>query len=136
MSLHDLTLTLTYFAVNSFLFRGGISYGELFFDKENNIFFGPAINDAYLMETKAIMPRIIFSETLQNTFLIKKQPFWDEITMKDHYDNRLFFNYLYGIMEIDIGDLKMLCVFKNLHSVVNYILLMKSVKQLNSIHKK
>ena len=106
MSLRDLTLTITCFAFNGFLCRGGVAYGDLFFDKENSVLFGPAINEAYLLETKAIMPRIIFSETLINDLFIKDKPLYlDGITFTDNYDKHPFFNYLYGIMTVDLDEI-------------------------------
>lgn len=47
---------------NGIVFRGGISYGEVFYEKENNILFGPAINEAFLLEDlHAKNPRILVS---------------------------------------------------------------------------
>lgn len=48
------------FLKNGFIVRGSITYGDLFYDNENNIWFGPAMNRAYYLEAKqARFPRII-----------------------------------------------------------------------------
>jgi hypothetical protein len=48
------------FLKNGFIARGTITYGDLFYDNEKNIWFGPAMNRAYFLESKqAIFPRII-----------------------------------------------------------------------------
>lgn len=50
------------------LFRGGISKGAFFASK--NKVFGPALNDAYLLESQnAKFPRIIFTAELLNDYL-------------------------------------------------------------------
>lgn len=48
------------FLKNGFIARGAITHGELFYDNERNIWFGPAMNRAYFLESKkARFPRII-----------------------------------------------------------------------------
>ena len=50
------------------LTRGAISYGNLYADKKSNIFYGRALNEAYLLEsTISIFPRIILSDSLVNS---------------------------------------------------------------------
>lgn len=47
---------------DAIVFRGGASYGEVFYEKEKNILFGPAINEAFQLEDKqAKNPRILVS---------------------------------------------------------------------------
>lgn len=47
---------------DAIVFRGGVSYGEVFYEKQNNILFGPAINQAFQLEDKqAKNPRILVS---------------------------------------------------------------------------
>ena len=51
------------FLNNHILFRGGIYYGNAFLDAEMNMFFGPAINNAYKLESEqAIHPRIVIDK--------------------------------------------------------------------------
>lgn len=48
------------FLKNEFIARGAITYGEMFYDTEKNIWFGPAMNRAYFLESKkASVPRVI-----------------------------------------------------------------------------
>lgn len=54
---------------NGIIFRGGISYGKVFYEKENNILFGPAINEAFLLEDlHAKNPRILVSSSVANIY--------------------------------------------------------------------
>ena len=42
------------------LFRGGVYYGDAYVDSERNMFFGPAVVEAYKLESKvAVHPRIL-----------------------------------------------------------------------------
>lgn len=51
------------------VFRGGISYGEAFYDKKKNILFGPAINDAFKLESKiSKTPRIVVSDEVADVY--------------------------------------------------------------------
>jgi hypothetical protein len=104
-SLYNTCSTISLFTLNGFLCRGGISYGEVYFDKETNIIFGPSVNRAYLLESEqAIMPRIIIEYELaikildydakiklnnELSFLLN-----GNIILKDEIDNKYFLNYL------------------------------------------
>lgn len=53
------------FLKKGFICRGGISYGEVYYETERSLFFGPAINRAHLYEEKfAKVPRIIMDEEI------------------------------------------------------------------------
>ncbi len=48
------------FLEEGFVFRGGMSYGDVYYEKERSLLFGPAINSAYELEAqKANYPRIV-----------------------------------------------------------------------------
>lgn len=48
------------FLKNGFIVRGAITYGEIFYDNESAVWFGPGMNRAYFLEAKmAKYPRII-----------------------------------------------------------------------------
>lgn len=54
---------------NAIVFRGGVSYGEVFYEKQNNILFGPAINQAFQLEDKqAKTPRILVSPDVADLY--------------------------------------------------------------------
>lgn len=54
---------------NGIVFRGGVSYGRAFYEKEKNILFGPAINQAFQLEEKqAKYPRILVSDEVANLY--------------------------------------------------------------------
>ncbi len=51
------------------VFRGGVSYGEVFYEQQKNILFGPAVNHAYQLEDKcAKNPRILVSSEVANVY--------------------------------------------------------------------
>lgn len=53
---------MLHFLSKNIAFRGGVAYGELYYEKDRNILFGPAINEAYQLESKvAIYPRIVLN---------------------------------------------------------------------------
>jgi hypothetical protein len=100
--LYDISLIIALFVSYGFLCRGGISFGDLYFEEENNIIFGPSINEAYRLETISKMPRIIFDDILGdglfkhlNSIRLDK-PVFDFLlpVIKDNYDNMFFCNYL------------------------------------------
>jgi hypothetical protein len=109
-----------------FLVRGGISFGDVYYEIERSLFFGSAINKAYQLESKeAIYPRIllsneivaIFKRSIYNSFKkIKNEiieyeiPEWqsnltfDNLNIEDNfiimdkdYDNKYMLNYLYTV---------------------------------------
>lgn len=56
---------LVEFLKKGFLCRGGIAYGEVYYESERSLFFGPAINRAHNYEEKiARFPRIIMDEEI------------------------------------------------------------------------
>ena len=107
-SLIDLTYTISTILVNGFMCRGGISYGELYFEENNNILFGPAINEASTLEKEAIMPRMIFNDNFGNELhkkegIVIKDKF-RKLIRKDVLDNRYYLNYLYAFSQFDYMD--------------------------------
>lgn len=51
------------------VFRGGVSYGEVFYEKDKNILFGPAVNEAFRLEdTDAKNPRILVSTDVADAY--------------------------------------------------------------------
>ena len=103
-SLYNTANTVAFFVGNGFLCRGGIAFGELYFDREKNIIFGPAIIESYLLEQEAKMPRIIFSDELAEKINIYDKELKEknelasringEIILKDNIDHRYYLNYL------------------------------------------
>jgi hypothetical protein len=107
-SLTDLAYTISTILLNGFLCRGGITYGELFFEREKNYLFGPAINKAYELETKATMPRIILCDTwgsyIYNREKNKIEQNFRKLIRKDSFDDRYYLNYLYTFSQFDDFD--------------------------------
>ncbi|MDR1994263.1 hypothetical protein [Azonexus sp.] len=62
-ALFNTTLTTIRLLNEGYLIRGGIAYGDAYHDDLS--FFGPAVEDAYILESKkAVTPRILISESL------------------------------------------------------------------------
>ena len=52
------------------IFRGGAYYGDAYVDMNRSMFFGEAVNRAYMMEsTEAVHPRILVDDFVANTFI-------------------------------------------------------------------
>lgn len=103
-----------------YLVRGGVSYGDAYYDELS--FFGPAVEDAYLLESKkAINPRILLADDIGKTFyeheiriysdvfsdknpsyqFMPKRTFIPTIAVKDNDDYIINYFYLFE-MENDI----------------------------------
>lgn len=58
------------FLYEGFICRGGISYGDVYFERNRNILFGPAVNVAYQLESGvAVYPRIIVDQYVAREIL-------------------------------------------------------------------
>ena len=52
------------FLKNGFIVRGALTYGDIYYESDRDIFFGPAMNIAYDLESKtAKYPRVIIDST-------------------------------------------------------------------------
>lgn len=101
-----------------YIFRGGITFGDVYYDKNENIVFGPAITEAYELESKyAKNPRVLIQDNFarkilklndisnknllrHKKFLVKKGiPEYilldnGEIIKQDIADKKYYLNYL------------------------------------------
>jgi len=98
-SLYDLSSLVAIINSNGYLCRGGITYDKYYFEENNRLIFGPAVNRAYELENKAVMPRIIIDEKIADNYFINENKLISDdflkLIRKDEYDNRFFLNYLY-----------------------------------------
>ena len=80
------------FLKNKFVTRGAITYGDLFYDNEKNIWFGPAMNRAYFLESKkAIFPRIIIDpEYAERLFEFNENKYRSNAVQKIHNGEILY----------------------------------------------
>jgi len=124
-SLYNMSYVILEFLKHNFLCRGGVSIGDVYFEKNRNIIFGPAVEQAYLLETKeAKYPRIVIEEKwaekyleMENKYYEKMDAFLSEksleanghIILKDS-DNKYHLNYLntvkQGLFYSEIPDVK------------------------------
>ena len=92
------------FLRNGFIARGAITYWDIYYDNDKNIWFGPAMNRAFFLESKvARFPRIVIdpefacdlekfnNTTYRNTDL--KKSLNGEIVKRDE-DGNLYLHYL------------------------------------------
>lgn len=91
------------------LFRGGVYYGDAYIDSERNMFFGPAVVEAYQLESKvAIHPRILIDsfvaekidESIQKAINVF-QPKDSQLNLLSMIDESYFGK---GVIEKDIDD--------------------------------
>ena len=98
----------------NFICRGGVAYGDVYYEEGRSLLFGPAINRAYQLESKdAIYPRIVIDEFVAeqvlnyNEELILSQPKFaqeymretnGEIILKDE-DSQYYLNYFNTIKQ-------------------------------------
>jgi hypothetical protein len=63
-------------ALKNIWIRGGISYGEVYFDQGSNIVVGKGLIDAYLLESQAKFPRVIIDTTIIKRIAENRQLFY------------------------------------------------------------
>ncbi|MFH0999117.1 MAG: hypothetical protein V1844_27035 [Pseudomonadota bacterium] len=103
-SMYNTSIMMNIFTNSGFLCRGGVCYDDIYYETDRNVIFGPAVNQAYLLESKhANVPRILLDDKLAdeiNLFdsLVKKaNPLAIQngnILMQDPSDGKYFLNYL------------------------------------------
>lgn len=70
VALYNTLTILTKFLQEKIIFRGGISYGDVYYDDDRSMFFGKAINRAYQLEsTIAVHPRIVIDKEVADVIL-------------------------------------------------------------------
>ena len=110
------------FLKNGFIARGAITYGEIYYDNERNVWFGPGMNKAYFLEAKkARFPRIIIDpEYAQELMDYNEKMYRDnamqretngEIIRKDT-DGLYYLNYLNSISFIPDSDETAMKIFR------------------------
>lgn len=75
------------------LLRGAISYGQIFYDKKENIIVGKGFIKAYLLEQEAICPRVIIDPSIIKIVAEDKEGFFKSLhkNTDDDYDDRLVY---------------------------------------------
>ena len=107
-SLSDLSNSICAILANGFLCRGGVCFGDYYFEENKKYIFGSAINEAYKLESDESMPRIIINDSLgeeiyNNESRIIKNDF-QKLIRKDKVDSRYYLNYLYTFSSNDCLD--------------------------------
>lgn len=75
------------------LLRGAISYGQVFYDKNENIIVGKGFIKAYLLEQEAIFPRVIIDPSIIKIVAEDREGFFKSLhkNLDDDYDDRLVY---------------------------------------------
>ena len=69
IALYNTEKLIAQFLKEGFLCRGACTFGEVYYDEEENMLFGPAINEVYTLEQKkAIYPRVIIDPNISEHF--------------------------------------------------------------------
>lgn len=95
------------FLKKGFIVRGAMTHGNLFYDNEKNIWFGPAMNRAYFLESqRAKFPRVIIDpEYAEDLYSFNENKYRNdsfqrltngEILCRD-IDGLIYLNYLNGM---------------------------------------
>lgn len=105
-------LNIAYFTIieilsSGFLARGAITIGKLYHNKK--VIFGPAINNAYLLESKcAIYPRVIVEKEIVEKMLLEnhlneidEERKWYEKLLKEDEDGLQFIDFLSPYHQFD-----------------------------------
>lgn len=104
ISCYNTEKVLYEFLKKGFIARGAITHGDLFYDNEKNIWFGPAMNRAYFLESKkARFPRVIIDpDYAEDLYLFNENKYRNnsfqrmtngEILCRD-IDGLIYLNYL------------------------------------------
>ena len=115
-SLYNTTQTISTFLAEGFLCRGGIVYGDVYYDLTQNIIFGPAVNYAYKLESEiAIYPNIILEDKLAQEVLSFDQSIKiqnplasltnGQIILHNDITNRYYLNYLNYLCDVSCAEL-------------------------------
>ena len=117
------------FLKNGFIARGAMTHGELFYDNERDIWFGPAMNRAYYLESKkARFPRVIidpeYAEELyefnENKYRknFEQRMFNGEIMCRD-MDGFIYLNYL-NTVKLGMNQMESEYVLENALKLCNF----------------
>lgn len=70
VALYNTVYMLQKLIEKNYVFRGGVTFGDVYYDKKENIVFGPAIVEAYELESKcAKNPRVLIQKELAENVL-------------------------------------------------------------------
>lgn len=95
------------FLKNCFIARGAITHGDIFYDNEKDIWFGPAMNRVYFLESKmAKFPRVIIDpEYAENLYAFNEKKYRNNQMQKENNgeilchdeDGFIYLNYLNSV---------------------------------------
>jgi hypothetical protein len=90
------------------MIRGGMAVGGLYKDDIAGLLFGPALVDAYQLEQKAVVPRILLSEAILRE--IKSKGTTSEYYVYEDRDGVAYLDYLKASYDTNFGTWPITCV--------------------------
>jgi hypothetical protein len=84
------------------MIRGGMAAGELYRDEKGEFLFGPVFVEAYRLEKKAVVPRILLSEQIVGELKDRDSSALDFFVQEDK-DGSAFVDYLRGAYDTNFG---------------------------------
>lgn len=112
---------------SAFLLRGGITVGKLYHD--GAIIYGPAMNDAYALESRyACYPRIIIDQEMLLEGIVKtcsshhdvetECEFVEGLVKRDKKDGYWYLDYLSQAQELDYPEVDYYTILTNIRRVI------------------
>jgi len=120
VALYNCEPLLMKFLSRGLVFRGGVSYGNVYYDENRSMFFGEAVNRAFLYESKiAKYPRIILEKFVVET--ISNYNKQEKFIAKLDSDNQYYFHFLNSIQQ---GKDYSLIIDKGNKEFISYVISM------------
>lgn len=108
------------FLSKGLIFRGGVAYGDVYYDTGKSMFFGEAVNKAYQYESSmAIYPRIIVDKYVGDT-IISHHEMMQKKYNKKKLAKKNFSGKTSYIVELDTDGLYYLNCFKSIQEGLDY----------------
>jgi hypothetical protein len=86
------------FLSKGLIFRGGVAYGDVYYDESKSMFFGEAVNTAYRYENEiAKYPRVLVDKFVAET--IKNYKKQEDCIVKLDSDDQYYLHYLNSIQQ-------------------------------------
>lgn len=104
VALYNTVYMLQKLIEKNYIFRGGITFGNVYYNKKENIVFGPAIVEAYELESKyAKNPRVLIQDNLAKKILKYHNKIKNKLKSKENICPRI--SYINGeIIKQDLED--------------------------------
>lgn len=125
IALYNTEKLIAEFLKEGFLCRGACTFGEVYYNEEENMLFGPAVNEVYMLEQKkAIYPRIIIDPNIAEHFTKRNAEIYGSSKINGN------------IIKLDRDDISFLHVLNTYEIGMNYdefLFLNETIKTLSML---